>query len=163
MRFSHFARALKIAALLFNAPPAWAIDQPLATPPPPTMSGHSSQAAPGREAYTADHQLRVRLLAVPSPIPMEKYFSLQLAIYDGNDPLRPLPDAQVQVTAAMSHGMAQGFAHGMQSSPRVEIHDGIATVSGMFFHMTGDWTLQVSVHAAGRSGTVSFYLPCCEQ
>lgn len=120
-------------------------------------------AAPAREAYTADHQLLVKLLFVPEPIPLEKYFSVRLAVYADNDPHQPLPDLQLQVSAGMSHGMAQGFVHGMQSSPHVEIQNGIATVSGMFFHMGGEWTLQATVHAGGHEGTVSFKLPCCEQ
>ena len=139
--------------------PAWAVNQPAAAQSPAKMSAEM----PARAAYTADRQLLVRLVSVPNPIPMEKYFSLRLAIYAGNDPRQPLPDAQVQVAAGMSHGMAQGFAHEMQSSPHIEIRNGIATISGMFFHMTGEWTLQVRVHAAGHDGTVSFNLPCCEQ
>jgi hypothetical protein len=152
-----------IAIPVIAALPGWAVSQPAAAQPPATMSGDSGHAMPAREAYTADHQLLVRLLSVPNPIPMEKYFSLRLAVYDGNDSHRQLPDAWVQVTAGMSHAMAQGFAHEMQSSPRIEIQNGIATVSGMFFHMTGDWTLRVTVHAGGHDGKVSFNLPCCEQ
>ena len=163
MRISGFVRTPHIAILLIGVLPAWAVDQPSAAPPPPAMSADSGHAMPAREAYTADHQLLVRLLSVPNPIPMEQYFTLRLAICDGNDPHRQLPDAQLQVAAGMSHGMAQGFAHGMQSSPQIQIHNGIATVSGMFFHMTGDWTLQVTVHAGDHKGTVSFNLPCCEQ
>ena len=122
-----------------------------------------SAAQTVREAYTADHQLLVRLLFVPNSIPMEKYFSLRLAVYAANDPRGPLQDVQLQVVAGMSHGMAQGFAHEMQSSPHIEIQNGIATVSGMFFHMSGEWTVQTNVHAGGHDGTVSFKLPCCEQ
>lgn len=129
----------------------------------PASAVNQPAEMPARAAYTADRQLLVRLVSVPNPIPMEKYFAVRLAIYAGNDPGQPLPDAQIQVTAGMSHGMAQGFAHEMQSSPHIEIRNGIATVSGMFFHMTGEWTLQVRVHAAGHDGTVSFNLPCCEQ
>jgi hypothetical protein len=59
--------------------------------------------------------------------------------------------------------MAEGFAHGMQSAPKVELREGIATVSGLFFHMPGDWALQVTVHRGGQEGTASFRFPCCEQ
>ena len=154
MRFSNLLRTLHIAITFITALPAWAVDVSSAVQPP---------ATPAREAYTADHKFLVRLLSVPNPIPMEKYFSLRLAIYDGNDPHRQLPDVRLQVAVGMSHGTAQGFAHGMQSLPQIEIENGIATVSGMFFHMTGEWTLQVTVHAGGHDGIVSFNLPCCEQ
>jgi hypothetical protein len=163
MRFSGLLCTLHIAMSVIATPPAWAVNEPSAAQPPATLSGDSGPAMPAREAYTADHQLLVRLLSVPNPIPMERYFSLRLAIYDGNDPRRQLHDVQLQVAAGMSHGMGQGFAHGMQSSPEIEIQNGIATVSGMFFHMTGEWTLQVTVHAGGHDGIVSFNLPCCEQ
>ncbi len=125
-------------------------------------AGATPSAAPVPEAYTADHQLLVKLLFVPNPIPLEKYFSLRLAVYSGDDPHEPLTDVHLQVTAGMSHGMSQGFAHGMQSAPHIEIRNGIATVSGMFFHMSGEWTLQATVQAGGHDGTVFFYLPCCE-
>ena len=163
MRFSGLLRILHICIPVIAALPTWAVSEPSAAQPPATMPGDSGPAMPAREAYTADHQLLVRLLSVPNPIPMEKYFSLRLAIYDGNDPRRQLQDVQLQVAAGMSHGMAQGFAHGMQSSPQIEIQNGIATVSGMFFHMAGEWTLQVTVHAGGHDGMASFNLPCCEQ
>jgi hypothetical protein len=153
MKYFFIAVISIIAAL-----PGWTANQPSTT-----QSAAKIPEASAREAYSADHQLLVRLLSVPNPIPMEKYFSIRLAIYDGNDPRQQLPDAQVQLTAGMSHGMAQGFAHEMQSTPHIEIQNGVATVSGMFFHMTGVWTLQVTVHAAGHDGTVPFNLPCCAQ
>lgn len=163
MRFSGLLCTLHIAMPVIAALPAWAVDAPSATQLSATMSGDSAPVMPARQTYTADHQLLVKLLSVPNPIPMEKYFSLRLTIYDGNEPHRQLTDVQLQVAAGMLHGMAQGFAHGMQSSPQIEVQNGIATVSGMFFHMTGEWTLQVTVHAGGHDGMVSFNLPCCEQ
>ena len=159
MRIPGLLCTLHLAIPIIAALPAWAVKQPSATQTLAQMSA----AMPAREAYTANHQLLVRLLSVPNPIPMGKYFSLRLAIYDGNDPRQQLPDVQVQVAAGMSHGMAQGFMHEMQSSPHIQIQNGIATVTGMFFHMTGEWTLQVTMHAAGHDGTVFFNLPCCEQ
>ena len=150
MRFSSLLYALPLVAAIS----AWAVENPSAALP---------DAMPVREAYTDDHQLLVRLLSVPNPIPMAKYFSLQLAVYDGSNPHQQLTDAQVQIAAGMSHGMTQGFMHEMQSSPRIETQNGIATVSGMFFHMTGEWTLRVTAHTTSHDGTVLFNLPCCEQ
>ena len=163
MRFSGLLCTVHIAVALIAALPALAVNEPAAAQPPETMPGNSGPAKPAREAYTTNHQLLVRLLSVPTPIPMEKYFSVRLAVYDGNDPHRQLPVVRLQVAAGMSHGIAQGFAHGMQSSPQIKINNGIATVSGMFFHMTGEWTLEATVHAGGHDGIASFILPCCEQ
>jgi hypothetical protein len=69
----------------------------------------------------------------------------------------------VEVAAGMAHGMAEGFAHGMQSAPKVQMRDGVVTVSGLFFHMPGVWTMQVTVHHGEDKGTASFQFPCCEQ
>jgi len=148
MRIPGLLCTVHLAIALIATPPAWATNEPFVAE---------------REAYTTNHQLLIKLVSVPSPIPMEKYFSLQLAVYDGSDPHRQLSDVRLEVAVGMSHAMSQGFVHGMQSSPQVEIRNGIATVSGMFFHMTGEWTLQVTVHAGGRDGTASFILPCCAQ
>jgi hypothetical protein len=122
-----------------------------------------SHFAPTREAYTADHRLLVKLLSVPSPIPYEKYFTVRLGVYDGQNPAQQLSDVRLQVSAGMSHGLGQGFAHGMQSAAKIEVRDGVAVVSGMFFHMTGAWTMEVNVHVGGEEGTAYFQLPCCGQ
>jgi hypothetical protein len=115
------------------------------------------------QAYTQEHRFLIRVSSVPGIIPLQRYFTVQLAVFDGNDPQRRLSDVRVEVAAGMSHGMATGFAHEMQSAPKVDMRDGVATVSGLFFHMTGVWTMQVTVHEGGDEGTASFQLPCCEQ
>jgi hypothetical protein len=84
------------------------------------LSAEPAQSTPTAEAYTADHQFLVRLLSVPKPIPYEKYFSVAVGVYDANNPARRLSDVQLAVVAGMSHGLGQGFAHTMQSSPKIE-------------------------------------------
>jgi hypothetical protein len=129
----------------------------------PTTAAVMHVRPAARQTYTEGHRFLVRLLSVTGPIRLEQYFTLRLAVYDGSDPQRRLSDVQVVVAAGMTHGMSEGFAHGMQSAAKVEMHDGVATISGLFFHMTGDWTLRVTVHEAEEEGTASFQLPCCEQ
>ena len=73
----------------------------------------------------------VKLGSVPNPIPLEKYFGLRFAVYDGNDPSEKISNAEVMVFAGMRHEMKTGFAHGMQSSPKMQEQNGIVTVSGM--------------------------------
>lgn len=116
-----------------------------------------------RQAYTTNHAFLVKLVSIPHPIPYEKYFRVRLAVYDGMMTSRRVADAQVAVYAGMRHGMTNGFAHGMQSSPKVATQNGIVTVSGMYFHMMGPWTLQATVHSGGKSGVAYFQLPCCAQ
>jgi hypothetical protein len=122
-----------------------------------------AHVAPARQAYTADRRFLVKLLSLPDPIPFEQYFALRLEVYDGRNPAQPLADARIQVLAGMAHGLGQGFAHGMQSSPQVATRAGVALVSGMYFHMTGAWTMEVTVHRGAEEGVASFQLPCCGQ
>ena len=126
------------------------------------MNEGPANFAPTREAYTTNHRYLVKLLALPSPIPFEKYFDLRFAVYDAKHPTEAIRDAQFKVIAGMRHGQKQGFAHGMQSAPKVKDHDGVFTVSGMYFHMMGPWTLEATVVRQGKEqGMAYFQLPCC--
>jgi hypothetical protein len=131
-----------------------------------------TMAAPAREqgpaappaiaqALTTNHLYRVVLLAAPQPVPMGKYFELQLAIYEAKSPGKPITEGQLDVTAGMTHGMGHEFMHGMQSTPVVEAHEGGYAVRGMMFHMQGPWTLRVRVREGVRSGTADLTLECC--
>lgn len=126
-----------------------------------SMPEEPAHFAPTRQAYTTNHQFLVKLISLPNPIPYEKYFKLRFEVFDGANPSRRLPKARVTVFAGMRHGMKNGFAHGMESSPKVSEHDGVVTVSGMYFHMMGPWTLQTTVHDRGKEGIAYFDLPCC--
>jgi hypothetical protein len=125
------------------------------------MAEKPAHFAPTRQAYTTNRRFLVRLLSVPQPIPFEKYFKLRLAVYDPKHPAKPLPDARLALSAGMRHGLKHGFAHGMQSAPKIAEKDGIFTVSGMYFHMMGPWTLKAAVARGGGQGTAYFQLPCC--
>ena len=116
---------------------------------------------PTRSAYTEHHLFLVKLLAVPAPIPFEKYFTIRLGIYDGAAPHKKLSDAAVEIYAGMRHGMKTGFAHGMNSSPKLATNDGIVDVSGMYFHMMGAWTLKATVRQGGKEDVAYLQLPCC--
>jgi len=118
---------------------------------------------PARQVYTTGHHFLIKLLSAPRVPRLQQYFTIRLAVYDGGDPQRRLTDFHLDVAAGMAHGMAEGFLHGMQSEPHVEVRDGVATVSGMLFSMAGEWTMRVTVHQGGEEGTGSFQLPCCGQ
>lgn len=125
------------------------------------MPAQGQPAGPTREAYTGNHAFLIELRSLPRTIPFEKYFTLQLAVYDGHHPTRPLADAHLSVTAGMRHGLKHGFAHGMQSSPRIVAQGGTLLVSGLYFPMMGAWTLRVDAERNGERGTAYFTLPCC--
>lgn len=156
---------LFMAASLLTIAPAWTqsnsaqLQSDYRTAP---LSAEPVQSAPTVQAYTADRQFLVRLLAVPKPIPYEKYFSVAVGVYAANNPARHLSDVQLAVVAGMSHGLGQGFAHTMQSAPKIAVRDGVATVSGLYFHMMGSWTMEVTVRMRDEESAAYFQLPCCE-
>jgi hypothetical protein len=152
---------LVVLVALVIVAPVWSQSRPPA--PYPIHATPAGAVPPARESYTADHRFLIRLLSVPGVIHLEQYFTVRLAVYDGHDTQHRLSDVQLEVTAGMAHGMAEGFTHGMQTAPRVATHDGVAIVSGLYFHMPGEWTMRVTVHQAGEEGTASFLLPCCSQ
>ena len=150
------------AALAALALPALAADQgetkmPMNMP----MSDAPAHFKPTRSAYTEHHQFLVRLLSVPEPIPYEKYFSIRFGVYDGAAPHNKISDATIVIEAGMRHGMKTGFAHGMNSSAKVASENGIISVSGMYFHMMGAWTLKATVKVGGKEDVAYFQLPCC--
>jgi len=126
-----------------------------------SMPAPPAQFEATNRAFTANHRFLVKVVAMPDAIPLAKHFSLDLAVFDGKHVERKLQDAAVHVTAGMRHGMKTGFAHGMQYAPKVEVKDGIVTISGLSFHMTGKWTLQVDVQKGADKGTAYIDLPCC--
>jgi len=125
------------------------------------MSDAPAHFKPTHSAYSEHHLFLVKLLAVPLPIPYEKYFTIRLGVYDGAAPHKKLSDATVEIYAGMRHGMKTGFAHGMNSSPKVTSDDGIVDVSGMYFHMMGAWTLKATVKQGGKEDVAYLQLPCC--
>lgn len=126
-----------------------------------SMPMESANFAPTREAYTTNHLFLVKLVELPKPVPYERYFTLRFAVYDAQHPGKKLSDATLTVNAGMRHGRKRGFAHGMESSPKIKTKGGVINVSGMFFHMRGPWILEVTVREGGREGTAEFRLPCC--
>jgi hypothetical protein len=110
---------------------------------------------------TVDHRYRIDLMSAPNPIPMSKYFTLKLAIYDARAPARPLTDVKLDVAAGMTHGAGHEFMHGMESSAVVEKSNDGFLVRGLMFHMEGPWTLRVRVHQGAVSDSADLTLPCC--
>lgn len=151
--FTDFAIPTRTAAATMSASGMSGMEMP--------MPEKSANFAPTRQALTTNHQFLVKLVSIPTPIPFEKYFQLQFAVYDGQSPARQIKDATLGIFAGMRHGLKHGFAHGMESSPRIESKDGIFTVSGMYFHMRGPWVLKVTVREGAKKGTAYFRLPCC--
>jgi len=78
---------------------------------------------------------------MPDPIPLNQPFKMSVAVYDGADHSKLVPDAVVTVDARMP-----AHNHGMNLEPEVtEKGDGTASVEGMLFHMAGHWELYIDV------------------
>jgi hypothetical protein len=110
----------------------------------------------------ANHALfRVEILHAPEPIPMNRYFGFELAVYDAGNPSRRITNAWVEISAGMIHGDGAAFTHGMQSVPVVEAKNGGYLVQGMLFHMAGPWTVRVKVHRGAHTESTDLRLDCC--
>lgn len=127
------------------------------------MEGHGNSPSGVVEtsAYTKNHVFLIKLTELPNPLPYQRYFTVHLAVYASDDPDRLLKDADVGVTVGMRHGMTEGFAHGMQSSPKIEGEGGDIRVEGVYLHMMGEWAMEVRVDEGGKQDVANFDLPCC--
>lgn len=113
------------------------------------------------QVVTADHRYRIDLIAAPNPIPLAKYFALQLVVYDARAPGPPLRDVKLEVSAGMTHGAGHEFMHGMESSPMVEKSNDGFVLRGLMFHMQGPWILRLRVQQGALSDTADLTLQCC--
>ncbi|HTB66361.1 MAG TPA: hypothetical protein VK727_09035 [Steroidobacteraceae bacterium] len=127
----------------------------------PLHAQASADPAPVAQVVTAQGRYRIALVAAPHPIPLSKYFTLKLAVYDTRTPTRPLTDVKLDVSAGMTHGAGHEFMHGMESSTVVEQSNDRFVVRGMMFHMAGSWILRVRVHQGAVSDTADLTLQCC--
>ena len=109
-------------------------------PSDPTPAPASSwRDAPSYESNAGSYIVHV--LPTPDPIPDNHSFTLDVWVRDIREGSEPRDDVAIEVDAAMpEHG------HGMNRLPRVAVEeDGRFRVSGMLFHMTGNWELYVDV------------------
>jgi hypothetical protein len=113
------------------------------------------------QALTTNHLFRVVVLAAPQPVPLQQHFAIELAVYRAKPPRERIKDAQLVVTAGMTHGTGNEFMHGMLSTPVVQKQKGRYMVRGLMFHMEGPWIIRVQVREDGRNGTADLTLDCC--
>ena len=164
---SSFAFKSAAVIVLLLAAPVRADDAPVKMQPGMHHGGMQgmemspARFEPTREAYTEKHTFLVRLVDLPDPIPYQKHFTVRFAVFDGHDTGKRLGDATLSLQAGMRHGMASGFAHGMNSVPKIERGKAGVAAEGMYFHMMGRWTVRVTVKQGGREDVAYFDLPCC--
>lgn len=125
-----------------------------------TATSAPSAAAPGSkpasgptidvEAYplraaSVEDSFFVVCRPTPYPVPLNQQFSLEVRVLQSRERPTLVSDIVVAVDADMpEHG------HGMNTTPKVNASpDGRYAVSGMLFHMAGDWEIYVDVTCNG--------------
>jgi hypothetical protein len=130
---------------------------------PSVLAAGGGDAAGAVPAQVLSEQglYRVEVRQAPEPLPKGEHFSLGLRVVSMDNSDTPLDASAVTVEAGMRHGRDDGFAHGMQSEPRVSVRDGLILVEGLYFHMGGAWTLQVTIDGDDGEDQAWLTLPCC--
>ena len=146
------ARRLPLLALLFAI---------LWSPSVLAAGGDDAAGAVPAQVLSEQGRYRVEVRQVPEPLPEGEHFSLGLRVVSMDNPDAPLDASAVSVEADMRHGRDDGFAHGMQSEPVVSVRDGLILVEGLYFHMGGAWTLQVTIDGDDGEDQAWLTLPCC--
>ena len=146
------ARRLPLFALLFAI---------LWSPSVLAAGGDDAAGAVPAQVLSEQGRYRVEVRQVPEPLPEGEHFSLGLRVVSMANPDAALDAAAVTVEAGMRHGRDDGFAHGMQSEPVVSSRDGLILVEGLYFHMGGVWTLQVTIDGGDGEDQAWLTLPCC--
>jgi hypothetical protein len=89
---------------------------------------------------------------VPSPVPLNKIFELDVRVFTDAAMTTPADGVTIAADAAMPH-----HHHGMNIVPRAErAGPGQFRVTGMLFHMPGYWEIYVDVKAGGRDERARF-------
>jgi hypothetical protein len=112
--------------------------------------GSEQSPANGRTSKSANGLYTLSYTTTPDPIPFSELFELDVTLQDAHS--APLSDATLALQVIMpAHG------HGMQTSPQISSTGaGHYRVSGMKFHMHGEWNLNFTVQSSAGSDTVSF-------
>jgi len=104
---------------------------PPVVPPAPAPAG----------VLSSDDTFWVTYVLDPDPIPLNETFDIRVRVYDGADRKTLVDDVELTVDGRMPQ-----HRHGMNRAPRVERNaDGSFNVTGMLFHMPGDWELHFDI------------------
>lgn len=91
---------------------------------------------------------RVSYRAVPSPIPLNAIFGLEVKVFKDAGMTVAAEGVMIVADAGMP-----AHHHGMNLTPRVQrVGPGEFRVTGMLFHMPGYWELYVDVREGGEGG-----------
>ena len=110
--------------------------------------------------YSTNETYWVELESSPAPIPFNEEFSLTVSVYK-TDKSTPFDSTlNIDIDAQMPE-----HDHGMNQRPITEPTNSGIVADGFLFHMTGDWTFDLSIEVEGepqsREVVVIPYL-CCK-
>ncbi len=113
---------------------------------------------PTNVAMTDGGSFHVRYTTTPSPIPLNDYFDVRVEAF--SDAAMTAPAAGVPGTF---DAWMPAHGHGMNVEPTITDNgDGTWDVSGLLFHMEGDWQVTVGLEGAGGLENAVFDVACCE-
>ena len=109
------------------------------------------------EGYTDGSSYYVAFETIPTPIPFNEEFSVQVSVYDSEEKQTLVTDVSVDVDATMpAHG------HGMNLGPSITgPENDIFTAEGLLWHMEGEWELVIYVSGESNEN-IAFTSPCCQ-
>lgn len=109
-----------------------------------------------QEKYTDEGSYYVEYESNPSPIPLNKYFTITVFPYADDTKSSILQDIDVFVDATMpAHG------HGMNEQATMTLQeDGSFLAEGLKWHMEGLWELEIYV-TQESTDTAKFEIECC--
>lgn len=101
---------------------------------------------------TADSAYFVRCTPRPLPIPMNRMFAMDVAVFTDSALTQPAATVRIHPDADMpEHG------HGMTLSPRTaRTGPGAFRVDGMLMHMPGAWEIYIDVENDGVTSRATF-------
>lgn len=101
---------------------------------------------------TASGAYYVSWRAVPTPIPVNELFEIEVRVFSDPAMRTPATGVQVSVDAGMpEHG------HGMNLAPKTSrVREGIFRAEGMLFHMPGRWELYIDVRGEAGADRAAF-------
>jgi hypothetical protein len=116
-----------------------------------TIAAPSASAlAPGDVAVSRNHQFRVTILRVPSPIPANRLHSWRVAIRTRSG--KPVLGARIAIDGDMpAHG------HGLPTRPQARpLGRGRYAIEGVRFQMPGAWYLELRITHRGLTDRARF-------
>jgi DNA-binding beta-propeller fold protein YncE len=113
--------------------------------PAPSLGEVTGGPSLPRSLCSNGGRYQLELRSVPSPVPANQMFGLELQVLEGCTNPKPAADVSLAIEAVMPE-----HRHGMTTQPVVEpLGNGRFRASGLLMHMAGLWELHVDVTRKG--------------